>query len=53
MNVSVRNCSMCGEVVNKSFQKKRCTDQEHAAKRKERNFFCVDCGQSLRGELNL
>lgn len=48
MNVSVRNCSMCGEVVNKAYVKKRCSDHVHASRRKERNHYCVDCGLNLR-----
>lgn len=46
-NVTVRFCSACGEVVNKSISKSHCSDQVHAARVKQRNRFCVDCGRPL------
>ena len=47
MNVQVRHCSMCGDVVNKNISKKYCVDGEHFRRRKERNRYCVDCGKLL------
>jgi len=47
MNVLVRNCSMCGEIVNKAITKRICQNEEHFRRRKERNRFCTDCGKSL------
>ncbi len=47
MNVMVRNCSMCGEIVNKLIPKKVCQETEHSKRRKERNSYCTDCGKSL------
>ncbi len=47
MNVSVRFCPDCGEVVGKHVGTKSCQADAHAKKRKERNKFCVDCGRSL------
>ena len=49
MNVTVRNCSACGEIVNDKIAKKTCTEPQHARKRKEGNVHCVDCGTGLRG----
>jgi len=44
----VRACPMCGEVVNPQVPVRRCTDAEHADKRKNGDAFCVDCGAGLR-----
>ncbi len=46
-NVPVRHCPSCGEIVNKAISA-RCDDQVHAARLKERNNFCCDCGKKLR-----
>lgn len=46
VNAPVRSCPMCGEVVNKSIRAS-CDEVKHAARRKERNAFCCDCGKKL------
>ncbi|MBW1773351.1 MAG: hypothetical protein JRJ51_12860 [Deltaproteobacteria bacterium] len=46
-NAPVRFCSTCGEVVNKGILSRKCTEEEHAKKRRERNKYCVDCGEQL------
>lgn len=46
-NVSVRHCPNCGEIVNKKASG-QCDEKLHAARRKERNAFCCDCGKKLR-----
>ncbi len=43
----VRFCPMCGEVVNKDVPIKRCTHEEHARRRCERNRYCLHCGKQL------
>lgn len=45
-NPPVRNCPMCGEVVNKVIFAS-CDGTKHAARRKERNAYCCDCGKKL------
>ncbi|WP_415062694.1 hypothetical protein [Bdellovibrio sp.] len=47
LNAPVRHCPMCGEIVNKAVSKSHCDDAKHAARRKERNTFCHDCGKKL------
>lgn len=46
-SVQVRHCPNCGEVVNKDAAS-RCNEGVHAARRKEGNHFCCDCGKKLR-----
>ena len=46
-NVPVRFCSMCGEVVNKNISAQVCSEEEHAIRRRDRNKYCVDCGEQL------
>ncbi len=46
-NVPVRFCSMCGEVVNNDISAKVCSEETHARKRRERNKYCMDCGEQL------
>ena len=47
VNAPVRFCPTCGEVVNKDRRIKTCTQDEPATKRRERNKFCVHCGEQL------
>lgn len=47
INVQVRFCSMCGEVVNSRVLKKTCSDEKHVKSRRDRNRFCIDCGLAL------
>lgn len=47
INVQVRFCPMCGEVVNGRVTIKECDSEKHAKSRRERNRFCIDCGKNL------
>ena len=47
MNVPVRYCSMCGEVVNESIPEKVCSEDTHAISRRKGTKYCVDCGMQL------
>lgn len=48
-NASVRFCPTCGGVVNKNIPVPMppCTEEKHAKDRRNRNKFCVDCGEQL------
>ncbi len=46
-NAPVRHCPSCGGVVNQNLPIKKCTQNEHAKTRSERNRFCLDCGEEL------
>ncbi len=46
-NAPVRCCPSCGGVVNQNMPIKKCTQGEHAKNRRERNTFCVHCGEQL------
>lgn len=46
-NIPIRFCPDCGDKVNASIVTK-CDDPKHAARRKDRNTFCCDCGKNLR-----
>ena len=48
MNVVVRFCSSCGEVVNKKIPNTHCGNEDHAKYRKNGNHFCVNCGKDLK-----
>jgi hypothetical protein len=43
----VRHCPGCGGVVNDRVSPQRCSEAQHAAARRERSMFCVDCGTRL------
>ena len=45
--VTIRFCPNCGMVVNESILARRCPLEEHARMRRDRNAYCVDCGQGL------
>lgn len=45
--VTVRFCTLCGEVVNGDISSRRCSEAEHAKRRRDQNKFCVDCGEQL------
>ena len=47
-NVAVRYCPNCGEVVNESIPMKNCGQEAHAKRRRNRQDYCVDCGEQLR-----
>ncbi len=40
-------CPNCGEVVNAGIPPRICSEQSHAKQRRERNRYCVDCGEQL------
>ena len=46
-NAPVRYCPECGEVVNKDISIRRCNEKEHARSRRERDTYCVNCGEKL------
>jgi hypothetical protein len=46
-NAPVAHCPQCGSVVNERIPAKRCNETVHAAARRERAAFCVDCGTQL------
>lgn len=43
----VRYCPMCGKVVNENITLKKCNEAEHAERRRDRNKYCVHCGEQL------
>jgi hypothetical protein len=45
-NAPCKYCPSCGKVVNAGLHTK-CDHQKHFARRKDRDQFCIDCGQSL------
>ena len=45
--VTIRFCPSCGMVVNKNILARDCADEKHAESRRNRNAFCVDCGEQL------
>jgi len=47
VQVSVRHCPTCGQVVNERVGKRQCSDTQHAAARRQRTAFCTDCGTQL------
>jgi predicted RNA-binding Zn-ribbon protein involved in translation (DUF1610 family) len=46
-NAPVSHCPQCGGVVNKLVAIKQCSEAHHAAARRDRGIFCVDCGTQL------
>jgi rRNA maturation protein Nop10 len=46
-NAPVRCCPQCGKVVNENIPIKNCTQDEHAKSRRERDKFCLYCGEQL------
>lgn len=46
-NPPVRYCIECGKVVNASLVVGKCSDEEHAKNRRQRNKYCSDCGVQL------
>ena len=47
LNVPVRHCPACGDVVNKNIAPEKCSKEKHAKSRRSRDKFCVDCGKQL------
>jgi hypothetical protein len=48
--VTVRFCPNCGEIVNPSILPRGCSEQTHARMRRERSFYCMDCGERFAHE---
>lgn len=46
-DVPVRFCVDCGEVVNGDIPIRKCKEKKHAISRRERDEYCVDCGEHL------
>ena len=46
-NAPVRFCSQCGDVVNDAIPIRQCTEEAHTVKRRNRQKYCVDCGEPL------
>ena len=46
-SVPVRCYPQCGEVVNGEIRIRQCDKEEHAIKRRNRQKYCVDCGEPL------
>jgi ssDNA-binding Zn-finger/Zn-ribbon topoisomerase 1 len=43
----VGHCPQCGSVVNDRLPTQQCSESHHAAARRDRGTFCVDCGTQL------
>jgi hypothetical protein len=43
----VGHCPQCGGVVNADIPAQQCSETHHAAARRDRGTFCVDCGTQL------
>jgi hypothetical protein len=43
----VSHCPECGNVVNERIPARHCNDTDHAAARRDRATFCVNCGTQL------
>jgi hypothetical protein len=46
-NAAVGHCPQCGSVVNERLSARQCSETQHAAARRSRTAFCVDCGRQL------
>lgn len=46
-NAPVRFCPTCGDLVSENIPTRKCTEEEHAKSRRERNKYCSDCGEQL------
>lgn len=45
--VRIRFCPSCGVVLNEKILARGCAEEKHARSRRDRNTFCVDCGEQL------
>lgn len=46
-NTPVRFCPDCGELLNEDIPIKKCKKKEHTTNRRERDAYCVNCGEQL------
>ena len=46
-NPPVAYCPECSKMVNKNLITKKCSEGEHAKKRRNRSKYCFDCGEQL------
>ena len=46
-NAPARFCPDCGEVLNEEIHIRKCNEEEHAKSRRERDKYCVNCGEQL------
>jgi hypothetical protein len=46
-NPPIAHCPQCGRVVNERMPTGRCNESDHAAARRSRAAFCVECGTQL------
>ena len=47
-NAPVGYCPQCGERVNERVRAQPCTEAMHALARRQRDAWCVHCGETLR-----
>lgn len=45
----VRYCPQCGGTVNSDQPRRACTEDRHAAARRQQSTYCVHCGVRLIG----
>ena len=43
----VRHCPACGGIVNERLGAQQCSEAHHAAERRQRSPYCVNCGAQL------
>jgi hypothetical protein len=46
----VGHCPQCGGVVNSRFHVAKCSEDQHAALRRQQTVYCIHCGTKLIGE---
>ncbi len=47
LNPPVRHCPNCGAIVNDTIPVARCSEHEHADRRRHRDAYCIGCGAQL------
>lgn len=47
----VGHCPQCGSVVNAQHHATGCTEERHAAARRQQSTYCVRCGMQLIGSI--
>ena len=46
-SIPVRFCPRCGDGVDGEIPIRQCGEEAHAIKRRNRQTYCVDCGERL------